>query len=337
MIVLKEYDEASRYLEKSLHYAEFDHSDMVVSKTLNNCAVLFKITGNYGGAIEYLRRVNPTNNEQKALNYLNLANVFDKANMNDSTEYYYHKLKLCVLDSNVKTETQCAIYEDLSLYAERNGDWETAMGLRKQYERLLFEIMNSTSRKSTYRIRQKYDFETMLNAKNQSIAKRQSIIIVLCAGLILLVTVLFVLQRRLAIKTKQVAIVRERILFYIQQYHESLSKQVETMRKVAIVKDHKQDNALWDDLIKTVFGKKDPWEAIVEVFDTLHPDKRKQLEQCYPLLSELEKRSYILSCLNVSRQDEALLLEINIHSVDKLRQSVRKKTSNDGYSLLESS
>ena len=177
----------------------------------------------------------------------------------------------------------------------------------------------------------------MLNAKNRTIAKRQSFIAILCAGLSFLTIVLFISQRRLAIKTKQVATARERILYYLQQYHETLGKQGEIMRKVAIVKDQKEDKAMWDDLIKTVFGKKDPWDAIVEVFDTLYPEKRKKMDRYYSQLSELERRSFILSCLNVSRQDEALLLGINIHSVDKIRQSVRKKTSNDGNSTSESS
>ena len=337
MIMLRENDSALACLEQSLRYAEYGHSDLVDNKVLNNSAVVFKTLGDYDRAVECLRRVNPTNNEQKVLNCLNLAKTFQKANMNDSADFYYHKLKLCVLDSSVITETQCAVYDNLSIYFERNDDWETAVELRKQYERLLFEIMNIASQKSTYRIQQKYDFETMLNTKNQSIAKRQSIIVVLCAGLTLLAMVLFVSQRRLAVKTKQEALARERIMYYIQQYRESLVKQGETIRKVAIVKDHKEDKAIWDDLIKTVFGKKDPWDAIVEVFDTLHPEERKKMEQCYPQLSELEKRSFILSCLNVSRQDEALLLGINIHSIDKLRQSVRKKIANDGVSTSESS
>ena len=276
LIVLREHDSALVCLEQSLHYAEYGHSDLVENKILNNCAVFFKITGDYDRAVEYLRKVTPTNNEQKVLNCLNLAKTFEKANMNDSADCYYNKLKFCVLDSSVKTETQCAVYEDLSFYSERNGDWEKAMELRKQYERLLFEIMNSTSRKSTYRIQQKYDFETMLKDKNQTIAKRQGFIAVLCAGLSLLTMVLFISQRRLALKTKQEVKARERILYYVQQYQESLGKQAETMRKVAIVRDHKDDVAMWDDLFKTVFGKKDPWDAIVEIFDTLHPEERKK-------------------------------------------------------------
>ena len=91
--------------------------------------------------------------------------------------------------------------------------------------------------------------------------------------------------------------------------------------------NNKGDKALMDKLAKTVFGKKEPWEAFVDVFDTLHPGERQKIEQLYPELNELERKHVLLSYFGVSRQDEALLLKIGIHSVDKLRQSVKGKTT----------
>lgn len=145
-------------------------------------------------------------------------------------------------------------------------------------------------------------------------------------GLLLLLTIaLAVLQHRIAVKTKQETEAKERALYYIQQYYETLSKQGKTMQKVAVVMENKDDWALLDELNKTVFGKKTPWEAIEEVFFKLHPEEPQNIDRLYPDLTELERKDYILSHFDVSRQDEALLLDVNIHSIDKLRQKTKEK------------
>ena len=98
------------------------------------------------------------------------------------------------------------------------------------------------------------------------------------------------------------------------------------MQKLAIVMENKEDKALLDNLRATVFDKKDPWDALVEVFDTLHPDERERIRQQYPELTEMEFKDIILSYFGVSRQDEALMLKISVHTIDKIRTSVKKKT-----------
>ena len=100
------------------------------------------------------------------------------------------------------------------------------------------------------------------------------------------------------------------------------------MQKLAIVMNNKDDAVLLGNLKATVFGKKDPWDALMEVFDILHPNMRLGLKEQHPELSELEIKDVILSYFNVSRQDEALMLKMNIHSVDKLRLNVKKMMQN---------
>ena len=125
---------------------------------------------------------------------------------------------------------------------------------------------------------------------------------------------------------KQEMEAKERTLFYIRQYTELLAKQGKTMQKLAIVMENKEDKALLDNLRATVFDKKDPWDALVEVFDTLHPDERERIRQQYPELTEMEFKDIILSYFGVSRQDEALMLKTSVHTIDKIRTSVKKKT-----------
>lgn len=330
LIVIGEQDSALTCLEQSLHYADLAQSDIASTKTLNNLAVLFGIKKDYSRAVECLKLVKPVNTGQEALNCLNLAGTYDIAGIRDSAIKYYKDLELMLESSEVGNETKTSGYAELSNFTERNGDLNSALDYRKKYERLLEKTMNQIAQKNIYRIQQKYDYETLQNNTHQKIANKQRIIIIAFVLLSLMTIAFGLLQRRLALKTKQEAETRKRVLYYIQRYYDTLSKHGETMRKVAIVSEHRGDKAILDDLIKTVFGKKEPWDAFMEIFDTLYHEENEKMQKTHPDLTELERKSFILSYFNVSRQDEALLLKINIHSVDKLRQSVKKKTTNKG-------
>ena len=325
-IVLREYDSASKYFEQCLYYSDLAHSDNIRNKTLNNYAVLLKITGNYDKAIECLKLIKTNNDELRLQNYIILTSTFDEAGLTDSAIIYFKRMVQTLEVSKLKVETICATYKTISSFAERQGDLEFAMENRKKYEKNLEILLDQRAHKSIYRIQQKYDHEALKYSLSKKITNRQRIIAIACLLLALMTIAFGLSQQRLTVKTKQESEARERILYYVQRYYEALAKQGKTMTKVAMVMDNKDDKALMSDLVKTVFGNRDLWDAIYEVFDNLYPEKRKTIEENRPTLTELEKKSIILSYLGVSRQDEALLLKINIHSVDKLRQSVRKKT-----------
>ena len=104
------------------------------------------------------------------------------------------------------------------------------------------------------------------------------------------------------------------------QYKEAL-----TMQKLSILLDNKGDIALLSNLKHTVFNNQEPWEAILNLFDDMYPTLREKLQQQHPDLTEMEQKDVILSSFNVSRDEESLLLRKSVHTVDKLRNSVRKK------------
>ncbi len=328
-VLVQEYDSATFYFEQSLLDADLGHSNIAKRKALNNLAVLNNLKGEYDNALKCLRLVNPENEEQRLLNYLNLGNVFMTSGNIDSARYYYEIIEEQLYKANVnKKETLLSIYKALSDFAECNGNLKTAIDYRKKTENLTFQILDSRNERNADRIQQKYDYEALQNALNRKIANRQRVIVIVGGLLLLLTIALAVSQHRVAVKTKQEAEAKKRALYYIQQYYDTLSKQGKTMQKVAVVMENSNDKTLLDELSKTVFGKKTPWEAIEEVFFKLHPEERQNMERLYPDLTELERKDLILSNFDVSRQDEALLLDINIHTIDKLRQKTKEKTQN---------
>ena len=328
-IMLNQFDSAEFHLQNSLLDAQKCHSTKLELKAWNNLAVLYQLQGNYDKSIDCLRnalRQDNLDEEETVKILLNLSNTFLVKGEVDSTALYLRRLEEIDSDGKIKNDTKLSAYGALLRFAEKQGDETAALRYREKHENILYDVMKQRQEQSVYRIQKQYDYEALQNALNRKIANRQRIIVIVGGLLLLLTIALAVSQHRVAVKTKQEAEAKERALFYIQQYYDTLSKEGKTMQKVAVVMENKGDSILLEELSKTVFGKKDPWDAIEEVFFKLHPEKRQNMDRLYPDLTELERRDYILSYFDVSRQDESLLLDISIHTIDKLRQKTKEKT-----------
>ena len=113
---------------------------------------------------------------------------------------------------------------------------------------------------------------------------------------------------------------------YAQQLSDALNKEALTMRKLDIFLKNKEEKAYLAALKDAVFNNnEDHWEALMGVFDLLYPDVRSNLALQHPELTEMEQKDFILSYFNVSRDEEARLFQKSIHTVDKLRYTVRQK------------
>ena len=113
---------------------------------------------------------------------------------------------------------------------------------------------------------------------------------------------------------------------YAQQLSDALNKEALTMRKLDIFLKNKEEKAYLAALKDAVFNNnEDHWEALMGVFDLLYPNVRSNLALQHPELTEMEQKDFILSYFNVSRDEEARLFQKSIHTVDKLRYTVRQK------------
>ena len=97
------------------------------------------------------------------------------------------------------------------------------------------------------------------------------------------------------------------------------------MQKMAVFLENKKDSALFEALKYSVLGNQEYWDAMLRTFDRQFPGMRKQLVLQYPELTETEQKILLLSYVDASREDTAVLLDISIFMVDKLRTSVKKK------------
>lgn len=325
-IMLEAYDKADSCLDRALHYAELEGVDESKQKVLNNYAVLCQVKGEYDMAVDYLKMIHPRSDQQKVLNLLNLGDVFMAKGVLDSAAFYYNQMEELLDEARIKDETKASAYYSLSLLSEYQGDYHKALNYQKYDIQYVVKVKDKIEKKNVFRIQQQYDFESLRNVLNKKIIIRQYIILVLFLLVILVLAVLALTQRRLARIQNAEIESNKRTLYYVQQYSDLLMKQGKTMQKLAIVMENKEDLALLDNLRATVFGKKDPWDALMEVFDLLYPNERERIYQKYSFLTEMEQKDLILSNFNVSRQDEAIMFKTSIHSIDKLRLNVRKKT-----------
>lgn len=112
---------------------------------------------------------------------------------------------------------------------------------------------------------------------------------------------------------------------YGEAFSQSLKKEQTVMLRLHLFMENKGDEELLAMLEKTVFGKQEHWEAIMEAVDQLYPNLREVVSQEELGLDELEQKDVILSYIGVSRHDESLLLHKSTDMVDKIRNRSRKK------------
>ena len=115
----------------------------------------------------------------------------------------------------------------------------------------------------------------------------------------------------------------------VAEYGEKLSyelkKEQSVMLRLHLFLQNQGDDELLKKLEKSVFGKQAHLDAMMETVDRLYPGLREIVKQEDLGLDENEQMDVIMSYFNISRHDEALLLDKTTDMVDKIRNRSRKK------------
>ena len=105
----------------------------------------------------------------------------------------------------------------------------------------------------------------------------------------------------------------------------ALKKEQSVMLRLHVFLENQGDEELLRKLEKSVYGKQTHLDAMMETVDRLYPQLREIVKQENLGLDENEQLDVIMSYFNISRQDEALLLDKTTDMVDKIRNRSRKK------------
>lgn len=361
-VLLGQTDSAELFFQRSLAYLGDDNRSKLKHKVLINYAVLYRLQGKYKQSINCLKQMTEADltDQEKAMLYLNLGKAYNALGMMDSVASNYQCLESILDITNVKEETKVSAYEALFRFAEFQGRDSLALNYYEKHKYALYDVMNQHQEQSLFRIQKQYDYETMQNAMSQKLMRRHRIIIILGA-FAMLGLIAFALSRiRLARMRKQEAEAKTNLFHFMQQnkellerqsekeiayrelasendtykkayqdyaerYSDAKTKELETIIKLAVYVNSKGEKAFLDTLKRTIFNAKTPWDAAIMAFDALYPNVRENIDMQHPELTEMERKDFILSFIKVSRDEEAALLDTTIHTVDKLRNSVRKK------------
>ena len=344
-IVLNQFDSAEICLQNSLDYAQDSCLDQMEWKILNNYSVLHRIRGEYGLAVDYQRTMLKKpwlDNTKRVYVYLNLGNAFMAMNEMDSAAFYYQGLDSIVQVVKVEDETKVSIYGALLRFARQQGNDTLALRYYEQHESALYDLMSQRQEQAVYRIQKQYDYETLQNTMNKTIARNQRIFAIV---VVVLLCVLSLFLYRSAQASKKEALANANLFHFMQQNKALVEsnmaqeqKAVDTEQRLSDVLFAKlyamqqldyclktpKDKGALKDLEREVFGMGDHWEAVRRILAELYPGLWESLRLKYPEMDELELRVCMLSRLKLSRQGEAALLGISTSVLDKIRTKVKK-------------
>ena len=331
-IVLDRFDDAEKCLKHSITYATISKSTKAYRKSMNNYSVLHREKGETEEAIDCLRRIDDETDTAKIImHYLNYGKTFVKGLQYDSAAYYYNEVKNLLPSAKIKDETIVSAYGAFSAFEELRKDYASALLYRKMHENLQFEIQDKLRKDNLYHINQKYDYETLQNTMNRRIISNYRIEMMMAVVIIIVLAVALFLYYRIIQKNKKEAEMKATLLRVlkdnedlIQDKSDNLAEKLRSMQRLEILTKDQKDKFLLANLENEMFGDKNHWEVMTDLFNTIYPGLYDSLKEKYPDMSELERRVYMLNDFKLSRIDEALLLDVSTSVLDKARGKVKK-------------
>lgn len=331
-IVLGSFDNAEKCLEQSINYAITSNSTKAYRKSMNNYSVLHREKGEIEEAIECLRCLDDESDTTKILiHYLNYGKTFVKGLQYDSAAYYFNKVIDLLPVAKLKDDNVASAYNGLSKFEEARGNYKSALSYKQKQLVLHDKIHTQLREDNLYHINKKYDYEALQNDMNRRIISNYRIEIMLAVVIIIVLAVALVLYYRIIQKNKKEAEMKATLLKVmkdnenlIQDKSDNLAEKLRSMQRLEILsKDHK-DKYLLANLEKEMFGDKNHWEVMTDLFNAVYPGLYDTLKEKYPDMSEIECRVYMLSNFDLTRLDEALLLDVSTSVLDKARGKVKK-------------
>lgn len=349
-----EIDSALHYLEKGLDMADEVRDADLYDNILHTMSIAYKENGDFEQSLSSLRqsvRKNVDYNDSVRY-HLNFAILFLSMDKMDSTAYYARLLQNEVHDVTDGPE-QMSIFDFLARYEAYIGNADSSYFFEQQKFDAFTQEYHKRLQQSVYEAQQKFDFEAQQNQYNKQLANRRRTILLLVIGLLFLTIAVAVAMFRNSQKNKALADVFRDLLTFKQEnsrmqsdfterekdlsnliasYENRLERELRfkqiVMQQTDLLTKTKGDRLYMLDLEKTVFEGGNHWEKMMTVFDELYPGVRASMHEHYPQLSELELGDFVLSIIGVPRNDEALLLNVSVSVVDKMRSKVKKITKN---------
>lgn len=338
----KDYTGAEKCLKQGLSYANKTNSKHAWQKLMNNYSVCYREQGKFDEAIACLRQIKTCDTTTKILQYLNLAKTFTKFYEYDSASIYYQNVLNLLSLTDIKSETTVSTYAALSNFTELQKDYQQSLRYMKMCRWFEYQFQDSLRKDNLYHIQRQYDYETLQNTMNRQIISNYRIEMMMAVVIIIVLAAALVLYYRIIQKNKKEAEMKATLLkvmkdneSLIQDKSDNLAEKLRSMQRLEILTKDQKDKYLLANLEKEMFGNKNHWEVMTDLFNTIYPGLYDTLKEKYPDMSELERRVYMLNDFKLSRIDEALLLDVSTSVLDKARGKVKKLLEKDSVISTE--
>ena len=340
-----DYIKAEECLKQSMMYASKTASLKTKWSIMNNYSVFYRKQELFSQAITCLKNIEHETDSTKLLKlYLNLGLTLVQNKDNESAAVYFRKIDslLQTKNHNVKPETMVSAYAALSYFAELKNDCQLSLDYHKKYAKLQDNVQDTLRNKKIYHIQRKYDYETLQNTMNRRIISNYRIEMMMAVVIIIVLAAALVLYYRIIQKNKKEAEMKATLLRVlkdnedlIRDKSDNLAEKLRSMQRLEILTKDQKDKFLLANLEKEMFGDKNHWEVMTDLFNTIYPGCYDSLKEKYPDMSELERRVYMLNDFKLSRIDEALLLDVSTSVLDKARGKVKKLLEQDSVISTE--
>lgn len=335
-LFFKQYDEADSCFRRGLRLAELGVSNKTKNKLLNNYSVLYLQKGEYDKAIECLRKVLPTDNQQVFLNQLNLGNAFMAMGNFDSAAYYFQLMKDSLPLVEIKKETKVAAYASFTWLAECQGDYESALHYNKLYGNLQNVVQEDRRQNIVYRIQKKYDYESIENElKFEKIQKLKILLVFVSLMLVAVIMIVFMVFRHKQMVSQKQELenelnkVKHDLLMSsdISKTEEILLRHLQLILKANRIKKGNQSTETKQKLMERYIYREAEtlFDAALAAINMFYPKLLLTLQLKYPNLNETEMKVCMLSIKGLSNTDIADIIGVSVYTVNKSRSSLYKK------------
>lgn len=326
------FDEAENCFKQSIVYSQLSNSQIAYKKVMGNLSVCYREQGRYDDAINCVRQIKAgTDTIRLFLNNMNFGKLYTCRKQYDSAAYYFNKVIDLLPVAKLKDDNIASAYNGLSKFEEARGNYKSALSYKQKQLVLHDKIHTQLREDNLYHINKKYDYEALQNDMNRRIISNYRIEIAMASVIIVVLAVAFALYYRIVQKNKKEAEIKATLMrvlndneALIRDKSETISEKLRLMQRLEILTKDQKDKYLLSNLEKEMFGDKNHWEVMTDLFNTIYPGLYDTLKEKHPDLSELERRVYMLSNFNLSRLDEALLLDVSTSVLDKARGKVKK-------------
>ncbi|GEM_PF-3494560 len=276
------------------------------------------------------------NGKLKGIQFLILADIFDKNNQIDSAKWYYYKAFIAAKQTRDFAVIDAA-FESVTEKEGINKPLKSSLGSYHRYKSASDSIFEKEKFNSTVAFENKFHQERIKNNNKTLIIRNQNYLIVLFITC-LLILFLFYKFRVKTLKDKAMLLEMNKLIQHrdrtIKIYEISSSKLLEIYRKMVVLarapQAYKYSKLLADynQIVHNSDGELEfEWSVFEDLLDSVYPSFKYKITQRFPELSTKEIEMILLQKGGFTFQEIADLLELSIHTIYRRNSGIRKKIS----------